>query len=210
MTRLLITLLASLWLTGCASTFRVDNAVQSFARWDAAQPAGTTAAAAPAPPQRYRFERLPSQTDGGVTGGQERLEAWTRAALEAQGWQLAPDAAAAPWQVQVSASTVRNARDPWDDPWSRWSFRGQFVAGNGHFFWSPMFVMPMDMPWYQRQVSLVIRSTTSGQVVYETRASHDGRWHDSPALWQAMLQAALRDFPNPPAGPRQVNIDLPR
>ena len=44
----------------------------------------------------------------------------------------------------------------------------------------------------------------------ETRADHESRWNSTPALWQAMLEAALRDFPAPPDGPRLVNIELPR
>ena len=42
------------------------------------------------------------------------------------------------------------------------------------------------------------------------RAAHDGRWNSSPALWTAMLDAALQGFPAPPAGVRQVNIEIPR
>ena len=214
MTRLAIALLAALTLAGCAGTYRVDNAVQSYARWSTDLPTGAQPAKAPAvapkAPQSYRFERLPSQRESGLAEGQDRLEAWARTTLEAHGWTPAAATAAAPWLVQVTASTVRNPRSPWDDGWGGWRWRGQVVAGNGHFFWSPMFVVPMDMPWYQRQVDVVIRDAASGRVVYETRASHEGRWNSTPALWQAMLQAALRDFPAPPAGPRQVDIDLPR
>jgi hypothetical protein len=47
-------------------------------------------------------------------------------------------------------------------------------------------------------------------VVLETSARHDGRWNDSPALWRAMLDAALSGFPQQPAGLREVNIDIPR
>jgi hypothetical protein len=66
------------------------------------------------------------------------------------------------------------------------------------------------MPYYQRRVSLLIRHAASGQLVYQTQAQHDGRWNSTPELWSAMLDAALRDFPNPPAGVRQVNIEVPR
>lgn len=214
MTRLALALLTTLALAGCAGTYRVDNAVQSYAHWSADVPTGAPGAQAPAAvpkaPQTYRFERLPSQREGGSAEDQNRLEAWTRTVLEAHGWTVAEAPASAPWRVQVTATTVRNARSPWDDPWGGWHFRGQVVAGNGHFFWSPMFVVPMDMPWYERKVAVVIRDAASGRVVYETQAGHEGRWNSTPALWQAMLQAALNGFPEPPAGPRQVDVDLPR
>lgn len=211
MTRLALALLTTLALAGCAGTYRVDNAVQSYAHWSADIPTGAQApAAVPQAPQTYRFERLPSQREGGSAEDQNRLEAWTRTVLETHGWTVAEAPANAPWRVQVTATTVRNARSPWDDPWPSWRFRGQVVAGNGYFYWSPMFVVPMDMPWYERKVAVVIRDAASGRVVYETRAGHEGRWNGTPALWQAMLQAALNGFPVPPSGPRQVDIDLPR
>ena len=211
MVRHLITLTAAFVLAGCAGLQRVDNTVQSFARWDA--PSGATASApgkAPAPPQHYRFERLPSQRDGSLAVGQDQLEALTRAALATRGWAPSVTDADARWTVQVTASTVRTVRDPWSDPWGGWRFHGQIVAGNGHVFFSPMFAFPPDPPGYRRQVSLLVRDTGSGRVVYETRADHESRWNSAPELWQAMVEAALRDFPAPPDGPRQVTIELPR
>ena len=196
-------------LAGCAGTYHMDAAVQSYARWGgeaAATPTGL--ATVPRAPQTYRFERLPSQAGTEPGQPQDRLESWTRDALQAQGWALAPEPRTAPWGVQVAALSQRT-EDPWDDPWGRWHLHGHFALGNGHVFLSPLFAMPMDRPWVQRQVVLVIRDTASGRVVYETRASHDGRANSTPALWQALLQAALRDFPAPPAGPRQVDVELP-
>lgn len=212
MVRLLLTLTTALTLAGCAGLQRVDNTVQSYARWDS--PTGATTATAPtqvpAAPQRYRFERLPSQRDGASTDGQARLEAMARQALESRGWTPAATDANARWTVQVTASTVRVGRDPWNDPWSGWRFHGQVVAGNGQVFFAPMFGFPMESPSYRRQVALLIREAASGRVVYETRADHDSRWNSTPVLWQAMLEAALRDFPAPPDGPRQVTVELPR
>ena len=71
-------------------------------------------------------------------------------------------------------------------------------------------MLSVDMPYYQRSVSLVVRDGQTGRVAYETRAAHDGRWHDSPAVWRAMIDAALQGFPAPPTGNRTVNIDIPR
>ena len=42
--------------------------------------------------------------------------------------------------------------------------------------------MRMDMPYHERQVSILIRSASAGQVVYETSARHDGRWNSNPTL----------------------------
>lgn len=210
MVRHLFALVTALALTGCAGPLRVDNTVNSYARWDATPTGSAAPTGVPQGPQRYRFERLPSQKDDQATEGQSQLEALTRSVLEARDWTLADAAASARWAVQVSASTVRTGRDPWDDPWGGWLFRGHVVAGNGHLFFSPMFTFPREAPSYQRQVALLVRDADTGRVVYETRADHDSRWNSSPALWQSMLDAALKDFPAPPAGPRRVVVELPR
>lgn len=212
-------------LTGCAGTLLVDNQVESFASWGA----GDTAAApaVPAAPQRYRFERLPSQTEGRSARAQNELEDLTREALAKQGWTAAEPGAEAPWQVQVSAQTQRLPRAPWEESWGpRWggywgdpwrygsgvsvfASRGYYVGAGGSVFWAPVF-MQMNSPYYQRELALVIRNATTGRVAYETRAAHDGRWNSTPALWGAMLDAALKDFPSPPNGPRRVDIEVNR
>lgn len=195
------TLGLSLLLGGCASVYLVDNQVQSFARW------GTTTNA-PAAPQSYRFERLPSQREGDAATSQGTLEDLTRAALARVGWNLAEPAGTAPWTVQVSGGALKLPRAPWEEPWD--GFGGGFGVYGGHGFWGTSMFMRMDLPYYERQVSLVVRQAATGQVVYETSARHDGRWNSSPELWSAMLDAALRDFPQPPQGVRQVNIEVPR
>lgn len=175
----------ALLLGGCASVYRVDNQVQSFAGWGGAR--------APAAPQTYRFERLPSQREGQAAASQDELETLTRAALARVGWTLVePAGAGAPWE------------EPWNGLGAGWGLYG----GSG--VWGSTLFMRMDIPYHERQVSLVVRQTTTGQVVYETSARHDGRWNSSPELWSAMLDAALKDFPSPPAGARQVDIDVPR
>ena len=60
------------------------------------------------------------------------------------------------------------------------------------------------------EASLVIRRLIDNQVVFETRAKHDGRWSDDEAVLPAMFQAALQGFPNPPRGLRRVTIEIPR
>lgn len=221
---LLIAGLALGLLTGCASVYRVDSQVQSFARWsDAAAPTAAATDAIPLAPQLYRFERLPSQAAENAARGQADLEAIARTALAKRGWTSAEPGVSARWSVQVGAGTVMLPRAPWEEPWDGFGYGGGFggfggfgfpgrdyvVTGSGQVIWAPVFVR-MDLPYYQRKVSLLIRNAGNGQVVYETHAAHDGRWNSSPELWGAMLDAALQDFPAPPAGVRQVNIDLPR
>ena len=63
---------------------------------------------------------------------------------------------------------------------------------------------------YRHELSLILRDLRNSQVVYETRAVHDGPWSDTVNLLPALLDAALRDFPNPPPGPRKINIEIPR
>jgi hypothetical protein len=211
---------ALLALSGCASVFLVDNQVQSYARWaDRPTPSG---AATPIPqaPQVYRFDRLPSQQDQRAGAGQDALEKLAAISLAKLGWTQAAAGVTPPWTVEVSGNTLRLPRAPWESPFdSYWGggfgpgfgFPGRdyVVTGSGQIIYAPLY-MHKETPYYQREVSLVIRHAASGRVVYETRAAHDGRWNSSNPLWTAMLDAALRDFPAPPAGLRQVNIEVPR
>ena len=211
---------ALLALSGCASVFLVDNQVQSYARWaDRPTPSG---AATPIPqaPQVYRFDRLPSQQDQRAGAGQDALEKLAAISLAKLGWTQAAAGVTPPWTVEVSGNTLRLPRAPWESPFdSYWGggfgpgfgFPGRdyVVTGSGQIVYAPLFLR-METPYYQREVSLVIRHAASGRVVYETRAAHDGRWNSSNPLWTAMLDAALRDFPTPPAGLRLVNIEVPR
>jgi hypothetical protein len=210
---------ALLALSGCASVFLVDNQVQSYARW-ADRPTATGAATIPQAPQVYRFDRLPSQQDSRSGAGQDELEKLASIALAKVGWTPAAAGVTAPWTVEVSGGTLRLPRAPWESPYDGYwgggfgpgfGFPGRdyVVTGSGQFIYAPLF-MRVETPYYKREVSVVIRHAASGRVVYETRAAHDGRWNSSNPLWGAMLDAALRDFPTPPAGLRQVNIELPR
>lgn len=193
-------------LGGCAGVIRLDNDVTSYATW----PVGKV----PESGDTYRFERLPSQREGEMALQQNLLEQLTRAALTKAGLQLAGDQSQpAKWSVQVSARSVKMPYAPWDspyEPWPGWGFggRGYVVTGNGRVVWTPMF-MDLRPPYYQREISLLIRNP-AGQVTYETRAAHDGPWHNTEAMWSALLDAALQGFPRPPSGPRRVVIEVPR
>lgn len=207
-------------LSGCASVFLVDNQVQSYARW-ADRPTPTGAAPTiPQAPQVFRFDRLPSQQDSRSGAGQDELERLAAVALAKVGWTPAAAGVTAPWTVEVSGGTLRLPRAPWESPYDGYwgggfgpgfGFPGRdyIVTGTGQIIYAPLFLR-METPYYKREVSVVIRHAASGRVVYETRAAHDGRWNSSNALWSAMLDAALSNFPTPPAGLRQVNIEVPR
>ncbi len=67
-----------------------------------------------------------------------------------------------------------------------------------------------EPPQYLRHVTIWVRDSTRGDVVFESSATHEGPWHDSPALWRALVDAALSGFPTPPSGPRRVVVDVPR
>lgn len=208
--------LAMFTLSGCASVFLVDNQVQSFARWSEPGALASVPVTVPQPPQAYRFERLPSQGQSPRASEQDTLEALARDALALRGWTPAVSGVNPPWLVEVSAGSLRLPRAPWESPLQGYSGAywgaglGSFATGpHGQIVWSPVF-MHLETPYFQREVSLIIRHAPSGRVVYETRAAHDGRWNSTPALWRAMLDAALQGFPSPPVGTRQVNIEIPR
>mgnify|MGYP001796370640 CR=1 FL=1 len=63
---------------------------------------------------------------------------------------------------------------------------------------------------YRHDVTLLLRDLRTGQLVYETSATHTGPWNDRYNILRALLAAALKDFPNPPAGPRSVKVEIPR
>ena len=192
-------------LSGCATTWLVDSDVRAFSKLPA-----NAAALAPAP---YRMEWLPSQTD---PAARATLTEWAAVALARIGWRR--DDAAPRFSVQVDARVQRFNNAPWDDPWwGAWGpvGSGYIVGSRGHLtFGSGIgvgigFGFPSN-PYYQRSVSLLIRDLGSGQIVYETQAAHDGRWSDNATVFPAMFEAALRGFPNPPAGIQRVNIEVPR
>ncbi|MCW2312847.1 DUF4136 domain-containing protein [Rhodoferax antarcticus] len=170
----------------------VDSQVNSFA--PASVPAGS----------RYRFERLPSQQ---ANPAQDRLERMAEQALAQVG--LTRDDQAARYSVQVSA-TQRAQQLVLDRPALGWNLgwmfgNGGISVGNGMLF--PRLDARTS---YWREVGLIVRERATQAVVFESRAVHEGPWSDSDAILSAMLDAALQGLPNPPAGERRVNIEIPR
>ena len=207
-----LTTAAAIALSGCTGVYRVDNQVESFARWTSPDASTASGGAIPTPPQTFRFERLPSRSTGDQEQWQDTLEQLVQEVLKPMGWSPADEAASAAWTVAVASQGVRLPRAPWEGPDDGsifWGTHVQLGVGHAGVFWSPWMFRP-SLPYYQRQVSIVIRSASTGRVVYETSAAHDGRWNSTPKLWRAMISAALEGFPTPPKGPRQVNLDVQR
>jgi hypothetical protein len=181
-------------LSGCATGFLLDNQVQSFSHLQTL-PANPT----------YRFDRLPSQQ---ADAAQVQLEAFADQALFNAGFRR--DDASPRYTVQVTAR-VQQMLSPYADPWDRWGWgwggwggwwgrRGGVGIGLGSRW--------PESPWYHREVNVIVREIASNRVVYETRAVNDGPWLDNTAVLPAMFQAALQGFPNPPPGPRRVDIHV--
>ena len=187
-------LCAALWLTGCASTRLVDSDVQSFS-----QLAGAPARAT------YSFERLPSQQAQGAQ--QSAVEEQARLALAKVG--LRQDSAAPFYRVQAHARTdLLASPDYWDGPGWGWGGWGGLGGGRGFYGGLSMRFPPPTL--YRREVGLILREAATGNVVYETRAVHEGVWTDNPAVFAAMFDAALNGFPTPPTGPRRIVLEIPR
>ena len=193
----------SLWLmTGCASLRLVDTDVTAFPKWTAAPPGPGTA---------YRFERLPSQQN--LAAQQDAVEADARTALAKVGMELNP--AVARYSVQVVATTQIIERGyPGFDGGFGGIFGGPGVflgGGNRGLGFGLSFPMRFPEPTYfKRELSMLMRELISQQVVFETRAFHDGVWSDTQAVFPAMMDAALRGFPEPPPGTRRINLEIPR
>ncbi len=195
---------AVLGLTGCATTYKLDNQVNSFS------------ALAEVPQAGYRFERTPLQQ---TAPDQARVEALAEAALARAG--LRRDEASPRYAVQVWAGTQRAAY-PWASPgygpgWGPRIGGGLGVGvgtggrvGVGVGIGMPFGGAPYDRPWYRREVGLLMRDLGSGQVVYETHAVNDGPWLEPDRTIGAMFDASLHGFPRPPSGPRVVDVMMPR
>jgi len=186
-------------LAGCGTVRRIDADVLSVA----AAPAGMNLAGV-----RYRFERLPSQANNPQAG---LVEQHAQSALTLAG--LVRDDANAQISVLVGVRASEYMLDPWGRPVPpAWAPYGSIYWGRGLYpHWGMGLSMRLPPPiYYRREVSLLLRDLQSGQVVYETRAAHDGPWSDDQNLLPTLFRAALANYPTPPAGTRKVIIEIPR
>ncbi|MEN9719883.1 MAG: hypothetical protein RIT13_588, partial [Pseudomonadota bacterium] len=63
---------------------------------------------------------------------------------------------------------------------------------------------------YAQEVSIIIRDLQTSNVVYQTKAMHEGPWTDHQNIWRAMMGAALQGFPNPSVLNRRVDTTIAR
>ena len=178
-------------LTGCSSIRLIDSQVQSVNAQGAMSLQGA----------HYRFERLPSQTNNPAAGLAEQQ---AQVALSASG--LVRDDPGAQLSIQVQARATTFMTDPWGRPVFGLGMNSYWGRGIG-MNWGMRLPPPSQ---YQYEVSLLMRDLRSGQVVYETQAAHSGPWSDGEKIFPALMNAALKDFPNPPAKTRRLNIEIPR
>ena len=189
------------FLIGCSTVQVVESVVSAFYSWSGAPPG---------PGTLYRFERLPSQQVVGTQ--QDTVERLARAALARVGMELDP--ATARYSAQVFVSTQVIERVPYGGAgYDGFGFPapGVFLGGGNRGAALGMsFPMLYSEPFYRRELTLLLRDLGSGQVVFETHAMSDGVQYETLAVLSAMLDAALNGFPQPPAGPRLINVQIPR
>lgn len=196
LTAIIFVAVLSILLAGCSGMRIVDSDVTAYSSWSAAPPA---------PGTPYRFERLPSQQS--VNAQQAQLEALARTSLAKVGMVLEP--ASARFSVQITFNTQYLERFPNDG--FALGGPGVFIgAGSGGSAFGLSYPMRFGEPYYKRDLTLLMRDLASQKVVFETRAFHDGVWGDTPAMLPAMLDAALRGFPEPPQGTRRINVEVLR
>ncbi|MDO5694025.1 MAG: hypothetical protein Q4G70_16355 [Pseudomonadota bacterium] len=196
--------LAASALTACATGPRT---VGADVRTSAAQPPGNAMLNG----MHYRFERGP------LVAGQpapEKLETMAQAALARVG--AVRDDAGARVSVQVGGYVNAYWLDESGMPYGGLSNprislgigvgRGWRGGGVGFGFGWPMW--DTSIPAYVSEVSLLMRDVSTGQIVYDTRARHDGPWHDTENVLAALFVAALEGFPQPVAAVRRVGVPL--
>ena len=186
-------------LAGCSSVRLVDSDVSAFPS------AAPQIVAVPSP---YRFERLPSQQAQGQP--RNELEALAQPEFAKVGLQRSDTAPQ--YSVQLDVRTIRHPQAPWDDPRYVNGFVTPYpvMSRYGTLMRSPSLSPAFDFPYYRREVHVVVRKLADNQVVFESSATHDGRWPDDEHVIPAMVQAALQGFPNPPQGTRRVVVEIAR
>ncbi|MFL6692693.1 MAG: hypothetical protein ACJ8GO_07010, partial [Ramlibacter sp.] len=108
-------------------------------------------------------------------------------------------------------ASFQQSQSPWPEPGMSSVGVGRGLGGRGGGIGlgvGGLFPGGMQQPWYQRQVSVLLRDIASGRVVFESHANNSGPWLDPAAAVGAMLDAAMQGFPNPPPGVRRVDLNL--
>lgn len=188
----------ALGLSACASTRVIDSEVRSFG-----------GSVAPATPATYRFDRLPSQQSGDANAqdAQERLEALASAAMADVG--LTQSDSKPQYLTQISATVEQIVRTPVRPPFAPFAPFG--MGGFWRFHHPPVgfgMALAMEPPWSRYTVQIVLRDSSSKQVVFESAAQHIGPWSDAGNVLPAVLRAALRDYPNPTPQGTTVQVEV--
>lgn len=187
---------AAMLLAGCAGMASLTAEVSTFGEW----PGGRA-------PGRYAFERLPSQQARAEQ--QQGLEEAARPALAAAGFVPAASGETADVVVQLGARVTRQDRSPWDDPlWWRGGFGVWQVRPWPGPVWGGTWVRVDANPRYEREVAVLLRDRSSGQPLYEARASSDGWSSGGLDVLGAMFRAALAEFPKANATPHPVSAPI--
>jgi hypothetical protein len=204
-----------LLLSGCNSMRIIESQVQTSTQW----PTGTASQFAAPAKAFFRHDRLPADVNSLQAGWAEvELEAalkplgWTRNDIEAQ------------YSVWIGVRAAEFIADPWGRPVrSPWFNRFNMNIGTGYrpnsvglgVGWGvgmntgmrPIFPPPSG---YAQEVSIIIRDLKTSNVVYQTKAAHDGPWSDHQNILRVMIGAALQGFPNPSAPNRRVDTTIAR
>ena len=202
--------LCSLLLSGCNSMRIIESQVQTSTQWP------VTASQSTAPAKAFfRLDRLPADVNNLQAGWAEvELEAalaplgWTRNDTQAQ------------YTIWIGVRAAEFIADPWGRPVrGPWVNRFNISIGTGY--------RPHGVGWglgmnscmragfpppsgYAQEVSIIIRDLQTSNVVYQTKAMHEGPWTDHQNIWRAMIGAALQGFPNPSVLNRRVDTTISR
>lgn len=158
---------------------------------------------------RYRFESTPPVPGQLVAA---KLQALAQPALARVG--VTRDDARPTVSIEVKGSMSTFWRDAWGDPYGGLSnprialglgFGGR-GGGFGFGFGAPMY--DADVPVTVTEVSLLMRDIQTGQIVYDTRARHDGSRGDTDTILSALFVAALEGYPQPAQSVRRVGVPL--
>jgi hypothetical protein len=196
-------------LAGCAGMHQIESEVSTYSEWKPDRKPGT-----------YAFERLPSQQADPQRA--QMLEDAARPWIEAAGFKSVPDPAVADVTVQLNARTTSYDRAIYDDPF--WWHGGVFAYRGGRGFYGPGWGPggPWGGPWgpygcggfgcggfsrmpyYEREVALLIRDRQANKPIYEAHAVSGGNYSMSQGLLPSMFEAAMKDFPYGGLNPRKV------
>lgn len=190
----------ALVLAGCASGPRT---VQGDVTTDVAAAPGAHLL----PGVRYRYEST-AQPVGQPSP--DALQALAEPALQRVG--AVHDEARAQVGVQVNARVDAYWADPY---WGPSNPRVALGLGIGHGWHGGGLGLGLgwplwdtSVPYYNSEVSLVMRDLASGAIVYSTQARHSGPWHDTDTVLAALFVAALQGYPAPTQRSRRVEVPL--